>query len=151
MSGRLDQLHDLVQPSVEAMGVELWGVEYLSQGRRSMLRIFIESDKGITVDDCERVSRQVSGVLDVEDPIAGEYTLEVSSPGADRMLFTLDQYQRFIGEQVSVRLRAPFDGRRNFKGLLKAVEDQDVVVEIDAEEYLLPIDSIEKANIVPRF
>ena len=120
MSGRLDQLHDLVQPSVEAMGVELWGVEYLSQGRRSMLRIFIESDKGITVDDCERVSRQVSGVLDVEDPIAGEYTLEVSSPGADRMLFTLDQYQRFIGEQVSVRLRAPFDWRRNFKGLLKA-------------------------------
>ncbi len=151
MSGRLDQLHDLVQPSVEAVGCELWGVEYLSQGRRSMLRIFIESDKGITVEDCERVSRQVSGVLDVEDPIAGEYTLEVSSPGADRMLFTLDQYQRFIGEQVSVRLRAPFDGRRNFKGLLKAVEDQDVVVEIDAEEYLLPIDSIEKANIVPRF
>ncbi|BFM06494.1 ribosome maturation factor RimP [Halioxenophilus aromaticivorans] len=151
MSGRIDQLHDLVQPSVEAMGCDLWGVEYLSQGRRSMLRIFIESDKGITVEDCERVSRQVSGVLDVEDPIAGEYTLEVSSPGADRLLFTLDQYQRFIGEQVSVRLRAPFDGRRNFKGLLKAVEDQDVVVEIDAEEYLLPIDSIEKANIVPQF
>lgn len=151
MSGRIDQLHELARPSVEAMGCKLWGVEFLSQGRRSMLRIFIESEKGITVEDCERVSRQISSVLDVEDPIAGEYTLEVSSPGADRQLFSLPQYQQFIGEQVSVRLRVPFDGRRNFKGLLKAVEDQDVVVEIDAEEYLLPIDSIEKANIVPQF
>lgn len=151
MSSRIDQLHAMFLPSVEAMGCELWGIEYVAQGRRSLLRVFIESDQGITVEDCERVSRQISSVLDVEDPITGEYTLEVSSPGADRLLFTLPQFARFIGEQVSVRLRVPFDGRRNFKGLLKAVEDQDVVVEIDAEEYLLPIDTIEKANIVPRF
>lgn len=151
MSSRIDQLHAMFLPSVEALGCELWGIEYLSQGKRSLLRIFIESENGIAVEDCERVSRQVSSILDVEDPIAGDYTLEVSSPGADRLLFTLEQFQRFIGERVSVRLRAPFDGRRNFSGLLKAVEDQDVVVEIDAEEFLLPIDTIEKANIVPQF
>jgi len=151
MSTRIDQLHDLLQPSVEALGCELWGLEFQSQGRRSLLRVFIETERGVSIDDCERVSRQVSSVLDVEDPIAGEYTLEVSSPGADRLLFTLDQYRRFIGDVVSVRLRVPFEGRRNFKGRLKAIEGQDVVVEIDAEEFLLPIDAIEKANIVPQY
>ena len=115
------------------------------------MRVFIDTDKGVTIEDCERVSRQLSSVLDVEDPITGEYTLEVSSPGADRSLFNLDQYRRYLGEKVSIRLRTPYEGRRKFTGLLRAVEDQDVVVVVDADEYLLPISAIEKANIVPQF
>ena len=128
-----------------------WGVEYISQGRHSLLRVYIDHPNGILVEDCEAVSRQVSGVLDVEDPITNEYTLEVSSPGMDRPLFTLEQFAAHAGEQVKVKLRSPFEGRRNFQGLLRGVEDQDVVVQVDEHEYLLPIEMIDKANVVPRF
>ncbi|MDU5673963.1 MAG: ribosome maturation factor RimP, partial [Pseudomonas aeruginosa] len=93
----------------------------------------------------------VSGILDVEDPISGEYTLEVSSPGMDRPLFTLEQFAKHAGEQVKIRLRSPYEGRRNYQGILRGVEEQDVVVLVDDHEYLLPIDSIDKANIIPRF
>ncbi|PZQ34759.1 MAG: ribosome maturation factor RimP, partial [Ectopseudomonas oleovorans] len=123
----------------------------LSQGRHSLLRVYIDKADGILIDDCEIVSRQLSGVLDVEDPITSEYTLEVSSPGMDRPLFTLEQFATHAGEQVKIKLRSPFDGRRNFQGLLRGVEEQDVVVQVDDHEYLLPIDLIDKANIIPRF
>jgi len=103
------------------------------------------------VDDCATVSRQISAILDVEDPIAGEYMLEVSSPGMDRPLFTLDQFRRFSGEQVKIRLRSPFEGRRNFKGALIGVEGDEVVVAVDEHEYLLPIELIDKAQVIPRF
>lgn len=116
-----------------------------------MLRVYIDRPEGILIDDCEAVSRQVSGILDVEDPISGEYTLEVSSPGMDRPLFTLEQFAKHAGEQVKIRLRSPHEGRRNYQGILRGVEEQDVVVLVDDHEYLLPIDSIDKANIIPRF
>lgn len=151
MSSKLEQLQALLAPVVEALGYECWGIEFLSQGRHSLLRIYIDHANGILVDDCEKVSRQVSGILDVEDPISSEYTLEVSSPGMDRPLFTLEQFARFTGEQVKIKLRAPFEGRRNFQGLLRGVEEQDVVVLVDEHEYLLPIDLVDKANIIPRF
>ncbi|MBD9482456.1 ribosome maturation factor RimP [Pseudomonas sp. PDM14] len=151
MSSKLEQLQDLLAPVVESLGYECWGLEFLSQGRHSLLRIYIDHADGILVEDCEKVSRQISGVLDVEDPIASEYTLEVSSPGMDRPLFTLEQFAAHGGEQVKIKLRSPFDGRRNFQGLLRGVEEQDVVVLVDDHEYLLPIDLIDKANIIPRF
>ena len=151
MSAKLSVLQELIEPSVVALGYQLWGVEMISQGRHSMLRIYIDAENGIGVEDCASVSRQVSGILDVEDPISGEYTLEVSSPGMDRPLFTLEQYQAFVGHVVQVKLRMPFDGRRRFKGVLKGIEDEDIVLVIDQEEYLLPIDHIDKANIVPQF
>ncbi len=119
--------------------------------RHSVLRVYIDRPEGILIDDCEAVSRQVSGILDVEDPISGEYTLEVSSPGMDRPLFTLEQFAKHAGEQVKIRLRSPYEGRRNYQGILRGVEEQDVVVLVDDHEYLLPIDSIDKANIIPRF
>nr|WP_252735064.1 ribosome maturation factor RimP [Amphritea atlantica] len=144
-------LQELIEPSVVALGYQLWGIEMVSQGRHSMLRIYIDAENGIGVDDCANVSRQVSGILDVEDPISGEYTLEVSSPGMDRPLFTLEQYKAFVGHVLQVKLRMPFDGRRRFKGVLKGFEDEDIVLVVDQEEYLLPIDHIEKANIVPQF
>jgi len=151
VSSKLEQLQALLAPVIEALGYVCWGVEYISQGRHSLLRVYIDHPNGILVEDCEAVSRQVSGVLDVEDPITNEYTLEVSSPGMDRPLFTLEQFAAHVGEQVKVKLRSPFEGRRNFQGLLRGVEDQDVVVQVDEHEYLLPIEMIDKANVVPRF
>ncbi|KJJ97166.1 ribosome maturation factor RimP [Pseudomonas sp. BGr12] len=151
MSSKLEQLQALLAPVVEALGYECWGLEYISQGRHSLLRVYIDRAEGILVDDCEIVSRQISGILDVEDPISGEYTLEVSSPGMDRPLFTLEQFARYVGEQVKIKLRTPFERRRNFQGILRGVEEQDVVVLVDDHEYLLPVDSIDKANIIPRF
>ncbi|OFV04396.1 ribosome maturation factor [Pseudomonas aeruginosa] len=151
MSSKLEQLQALLAPVVEALGYECWGVEFISQGRHSVLRVYIDRPEGILIDDCEAVSRQGSGILDVEDPISGEYTLEVSSPGMDRPLFTLEQFAKHAGEQVKIRLRSPYEGRRNYQGILRGVEEQDVVVLVDDHEYLLPIDSIDKANIIPRF
>ncbi|HBP0008241.1 TPA: ribosome maturation factor RimP [Pseudomonas aeruginosa] len=151
MSSKLEQLQALLAPVVEALGYECWGVEFISQGRHSVLRVYIDRPEGILIDDCEAVSRQVSGILDVEDPISGEYTLEVSSPGMDRPLFTLEQFAKHAGEQVKIRLRSPYEGRLNYQGILRGVEEQDVVVLVDDHEYLLPIDSIDKANIIPRF
>ncbi|MBM7063066.1 ribosome maturation factor RimP [Pseudomonas sp. UL073] len=151
MASKLEDLQGLLAPVVEALGYECWGIEFLSQGRHSLLRVYIDHANGILVEDCEKVSRQLSGVLDVEDPISSEYTLEVSSPGMDRPLFTVEQFAKHAGEQVKIKLRTPFDGRRNFQGVLRGVEEQDIVVLVDDHEYLLPVDSIEKANIVPRF
>jgi len=151
VSSKLEQLQALLAPVVEALGYECWGVEFLSQGRHSLLRVYIDHANGVLVDDCEKVSRQISGVLDVEDPISSAYTLEVSSPGMDRPLFTLEQFARHAGELVKIKLRSPFEGRRTFQGLLRGAEEQDVVVLVDDHEYLLPIDLIDKANIIPRF
>ncbi|WP_226595857.1 ribosome maturation factor RimP [Marinobacter nauticus] len=152
MSAKLKQLEDILRPVVEGLGYEFWGIEFRSHGHHSKLRVFIDdAENGIAIDDCEKVSRQVSGVMDVEDPIQTEYTLEVSSPGMDRPLFRLEQYEAFIGHKVQIKLRIAFEGRRKFLGLIKGVEGDDVVVVVDDHEYLLPFDSIEKANIVPVF
>jgi ribosome maturation factor RimP len=141
----------LIEPVVSALGLELWGVEFHAAGRNSTLRIYIDAPDGVSVDDCARVSHQVSGVLDVEDPIPEQYLLEVSSPGLDRPLYTLAQFQAYAGHQVQLRLRAPFEGRRKFKGLLNGVEGDAVLLVVDEEEYLLPIDQIDRANVIPQF
>jgi ribosome maturation factor RimP len=144
------QITDMLETTIEALGFELWGVEYLSQGRHSLVRIYIDAPNGITVDDCATVSEQVGGVFDVEDTITGEYTLEVSSPGMDRLLFKLEQYPGYVGEIVELRLRGAFEGRRKFKGVLKGIEGEEVVIQVDDHEYLLPHSAIEKARIQPR-
>ena len=150
MAGRDEKLQALLQPTVEAMGFELWGMEHLSQGRHSLLRLYIDSENGVTAENCAEVSRQIGGVMDVEDPITGEYTLEVSSPGIDRLLFRLDQYLAYVGEWVELRLRVPFEGRRKFNGTLKGIEGEDVIVQVDNHEFLLPHGAIDKAQVKPR-
>lgn len=150
MASKEQQIQQMLEPTVAALGFDLWGVEYLSQGRHSVLRVYIEHEKGISVDDCAAVSEQISGVLDVEDPITGEYTLEVSSPGMDRLLFKLEQFPAYVGEWVELRLRSAFEGRRKFKGIIKGIEGEDVVVHVDDHEYLLPHSVIEKARVQPR-
>lgn len=144
-------LEKLLKPAVEAVGFELWGMEFHGGGKHGLLRIYIESESGIGADDCAKVSHQVSGVLDVEEPISGEYRLEVSSPGADRLLFQAEHFRRYSGHRVKIELRVAFDGRRKFTGLLLGLENDDVVVRIDDEEYLLPVADIDKARLVPVF
>ncbi|PCH52327.1 MAG: ribosome maturation factor RimP [Cellvibrionales bacterium] len=141
----------LIDPIAEAMGLKLWGIEYFARGKTTLLRVYIDRDDGIGIGDCERLSRQLGSVLDVEDPILGEYTLEVSSPGLDRPLYSLTQYSEYVGETIDLKLRFPFEERRKFKGELKAVESGDIVLVVDDHEYLFPFDGIEKARVVPRF
>ena len=150
MASKEQKMQIMLEPTVEALGFELWGIEHISQGRHSVLRVYIDSENGIGVEDCAAVSQQVSAILDVEDPITGEYTLEVSSPGMDRLLFKLEQFTGYIGEQIELRLRTPFEGRRKFKGVLKGIEGEDVVVQVDDHEYLLPYSAIDKARVEPR-
>jgi len=138
----------LLCPVITAMGYEMWGVEQLPDGRGSLLRIYIEHDSGITLADCEQVSRQVAGVLDVEDVIPGSYRLEISSPGLDRPLFTLAQFSRFQGDYARVHLRQKVDGRRQVRGEISRVEDNAVIILCDGNEYTLAAGLIEKANLL---
>lgn len=144
-----ENIYALITPVVEALGYELVGIEYLPQGRNSLLRIFIDSAEGIRIDDCERVSHQVSGVLDVEDPIKAAYSLEVSSPGLDRPLFRAEHFARFAGQQVKLLLQAPMDGRRKFTGELCGMEGGDVILTVDGQRVAVAFAAIEKANLVP--
>lgn len=139
---------ELIGTTVQALGLELWGVELLQQGRYSLLRVYIEREEGVTIEDCEKVSRQVSALLDVEDPIAGEYTLEVSSPGVDRPLFSVEQYAKYVGSEVNLKLRQALDGRRKFKGQIIKVSGDIVGLLVEGTEYDLEHSDIEKASIV---
>ncbi len=144
-----DRLREMIEPVVEALGCELWGIEQLTRGRQPMLRIYIDAAEGINLEDCARVSRQLSSLLDVEDPISGHYTLEVSSPGVARKLFTAEHFSQYAGVKVNLRLKTPWEGSRKYSGQLQGIEGEEVILRRDGEEYLFPIDTIERANIAP--
>ncbi|MEE2730951.1 ribosome maturation factor RimP [Ketobacter sp.] len=150
-SKRIETLKEMLEPAVNAVGMELWGIEFLSQGKHSILRVYIDSENGVTIDNCEAASHQVSGVLDVEDPINGEYNLEVSSPGMDRPLFTFDQFAAYEGELIKVRLQMAVNGMRNFTGKLLAAKDDALTFQIDNQQLTVSINQIDKANLVPIF
>jgi ribosome maturation factor RimP len=141
----------LLAPVVALEGCDIWGVEYRAQGKHSKLAVYIDTPDGVSVDDCERVSRRVSDVLDVEDVVNGAYTLEVSSPGMDRILFKPEQYERCAGEEIEVRLNYPVDGTKRIKGVLAGLENGEVVVRVGEDEYLLPLENVQRARVVPRF
>jgi len=145
-----EKLTSLLEPAVQALGYELVGIEFLPQGRHSLLRIYIDAEAGIRIEDCERVSHQVSGILEVEDPVAGQYTLEVSSPGLDRPLFKAEHYVRFMGSKVKLRLRRAVAGRRNISGVIGAVNDAQVTVhdEMSDETIIINLEEIDKANLI---
>lgn len=155
MSGnkRTDALQTLLEPAVKAAGCTLWGIEFVSQGRHSVLRLFIDSEEGITLDDCEAVSRQVSAVLDVEDPIKTEYNLEVSSPGLDRPLFTFAQFAMYVGDEVQVRLKMAVAGKRKFTARLENADEatQTLTFSDKSETWEVSITQVDKANLVPVF
>jgi len=149
MHAQNQALYALLDPVVADLGYELWGLERVSAPGRSRLRIYIDSAAGITVDDCARVSRRVAGVLDVEDPIRGPYDLEVSSPGLDRPLFTLAQFERFAGCEVRLRLKAKLDGQRRIAGVIGRVSGDSLEIASGSERYAVPLELIEQARLVP--
>ena len=142
-------LRTLIEPAVQALKYELVDVELSGGSTQAVLRIYIDSPDGINVDDCAKVSRQVSALLDVEDPIPGHYTLEVSSPGLDRPLVTHADFVRFTGAMIKAKVTQPILGRRNFTGRLVEVDGDRIVVEVDNESYDLTLSNIEKARLVP--
>ena len=142
-------LRQMFEPVLGAMGYELVGVEYTGQG--GMVRVYLDKQGGITLDDCQKVSYQLSGLLDVEDPIKGHYTLEVSSPGLDRPLFRAQDFDRFAGEQARIRLDVPLDGRRPSIGMLRGMRGGDVVIEVDGTEFEVPLSHIVRARLVPNY
>ncbi|WP_026843415.1 ribosome maturation factor RimP [Brumicola pallidula] len=145
------KLTEMLIAPVEALGFELVGVEFVRAGKHSILRVFIDHEDGIDVDNCADASHQISAVLDVEDIITAEYNLEVSSPGMDRPLFNSAHYALVVGETITVKLSIPQDGRRNFKGLLLKCENDTILVKVDNDEFSLAIANIEKGNLVPNF
>jgi ribosome maturation factor RimP len=145
-----DTLAARFAPLVEGLGYELWELEYSPGRGNGFLRLYIDAEAGITLDDCERVSRAVSEVLDAEDPIPGQYTLEVSSPGLERPLRTAQQFGRFAGETVAVETVQAMEGRRRFKGTLVAVGDGTIEVEVDGRRWTLPLSGIRKAHLAPQ-
>ncbi|WP_241573521.1 ribosome maturation factor RimP [Rosenbergiella nectarea] len=150
MSTLEQKLTELITAPVEALGYELVGIEFV-RARTSTLRIYIDSENGINVDDCADVSHQVSAVMDVEDPITVAYHLEVSSPGLDRPLFTAAHYERFAGQDVSVVLRIAVQNRRKWQGTIKSVEGEMVTLSVDGKNEVFALSNIQKANIIPRF
>lgn len=145
------KLTEMLQAPVEAVGFELVGIEFIRAGKHSTLRLYIDSENGVEVDDCAKVSHQVSAVLDVEDPITAEYNLEVSSPGMDKPLFKPAHYQQVVDQTISVKLQMPQDGRRNYKGLLKSCDERNFIIVVDKDEFELAYDNVLKANLVPDF
>lgn len=144
-----DQLRELLAPVVAGLGYTLWELEYLPQSGGGMLRIYIDSPGGISLDDCERVSRGVSETLDAADPIPSHYTLEVSSPGLDRVLRTREHFERFAGERVKLEMMQPIEGRKRFAGRLLGVGERDITLELESGRISLPIDDIHRARLAP--
>lgn len=143
------KLARLIEPVIEGLGYELWGFEYVPRRRQSLLRVYIDRHDGISLDDCGRVSHQLSGVLDVEDPIGGAYILEVSSPGLDRLLLKAEHFQKYSGHRVRIRLKWLIDGRRQFDARLHEVEGERVRVVEQQTAYSIPLAAIERARLVP--
>jgi len=144
-----DELQELLEPTIERLGYELTDLKVRLSGQGGLLRITIDKPDGIDLDDCEKVSHAVSALLDVEDPVPGNYNLEVSSPGLDRKLTKVEHFQRFEGETLKVTMRFPIEGRRRFRGTLKSSDEENIVVEVDGESHSLPLTMIDTARLVP--
>lgn len=155
MTDKAEDIARLLAPTVTSLGVELLGIEYLPAPGGALVRLYIDvpqaeaTERSVGIEDCESVSREVSAQLDVEDPITGNYTLEVSSPGIDRPLFSAAQFARFIGESAKVTLKLPQDGRRRLQGVILRVEGETIVFGVDNAEFVVGADNIDKARLVP--
>ncbi len=148
---RIDEINKLIEPAVSALGLELLGCEQLASGKNARFRIFIDSPKGIDVEDCAEVSRQVTALFAVEAPNLFEAELEVSSPGLERPLFKENHFKQFIGKRAKVRIKRPINERRNFTGVIKSVVDGNVVLEVDGEDVTISVADMDKANLSPEF
>jgi len=155
VSEKANHIVELLNPTVQALGLELLGIEYLPAPGGATLRLYIDvqeaerATRHVNIEDCEAVSREVSAQLDVEDPITGNYTLEVSSPGVDRPLFSLAHYVRFVGDSAKVVMKLPQDGRRRLQGVISRIEGSDIVFNVDGTELKVAFDNIDKGRLVP--
>ena len=147
----VQKLNELLQPLVEDLGYEFVGLEYNSNPKHSLLRVYIDREDGVGIEDCETVSREVAALLDVKDPIRSQYNLEISSPGLDRPLFTPAHYAEFAGNEAQITLFAPHEGRRKFKGPILSADENGVCIEQDGVEVTLGFDNIAKAKLVPDY
>ncbi len=147
----VQRLNEMLQPLVEDLGYEFVGIEYNSNPKHSVLRIYIDAENGVGIKDCEIVSRETAALMDVKDPIKSRYNLEVSSPGLDRPLFTLAHFTEFKGQEVKINLFAPQDGRRKFQGSILVVGESTVSVDQDGTEVALDFSNIAKARLVPDY
>jgi len=145
------KLNELLQPLVEDLGYEFVGLEYNSSAKHSVLRIYIDHESGVGIEDCEIVSREVAALLDVKDPIRSQYNLEVSSPGLERPLFTAAHYREFVGHMAQINLFAPLDGRRKFSGPILSADEHAVTIEQDGTEVTLEIENVVKAKLIPDY
>jgi ribosome maturation factor RimP len=146
-----EHLVNLIEPIVEGLGYECVGIDYNPHPKHGLLRIYIDSDNGILVYDCTKVSHQLSGVLDVEDPIQGNYQLEVSSPGADRPFFKVSQFEKFIGSQITVNLFTAINGRRKITGWIEKVEGDIISLSEEEQIFAVPFNAMSKARLVPEY
>jgi len=147
----MSELRSLLEPSIDSLGYELLLLEQTHNERDAVLRVYIDAPGGILLEDCEQVSRQISLILDLEDPIRGAYALEVSSPGADRPLVKEEHFRRALNQQIRVLAHDYILGRRRFKGRLIEVDSERLVIEVDGEEYDIPLAGIDTARLVPDF
>lgn len=146
-----DKLSELLAPIVEDLGFRFWGLEYQVRKVDALLRVYIDSPNGISVDDCAAVSHEVAGILDVEEPISMAYILEVSSPGMDRILFSAQQFSEFLGDDVKMKLNQMVDGRRKIKGKIASVDNEKITIQSDDEQITIAFDQIMRARINPGF
>ena len=144
-----EQLTAIIEPIVVELGYECVGIEYSPHPKNGILRVFIDRDDGIQLDDCTKVSHQLSGTLDVEDPIPGNYQLEISSPGLDRPLFKLEDFSRFEGNSAKIQLVESVNERRKFIGLLRGINSTNILVEVDDDLMEFPFHMVLKARLVP--
>lgn len=144
-------LWELFEPVVRGMGYDLIEIEHVPNPKHGVLRLYIDKEDGVNIDDCSAVSEQISALIDVEDPVRGHFNLEVSSPGLDRPLRRLQDFQRFTGSLVKLKTAMPLDGQRNFKGRLLEANEDVLVIETDTEEITLPMSALEKARLVPEY
>jgi ribosome maturation factor RimP len=148
---KTEQLTQMLRPATEALGYDLLGIEYAGQGEHSVLRLYIDHENGIGIDDCAKVTHQVNGILALEDPISTQYRLEVSSPGLDRPLFELTHFKKVIGQIIQLRSYVAQNGRRRFKGKLVEIKNTCLTMEVDKECFEFDIKNVDKANVVAEF
>jgi ribosome maturation factor RimP len=143
-----NDIHELLLPLVASLGYQLWGCEFFIQGKHSLLRVYIDKENGISIEDCEIVSKQIAALLDVEDPIPGNYSLEVSSPGIPRPLFYKEQYEQYLGQEIQLKLRTPINNSKKLKGNIEAVTSQGINIRDDKGRYEVSFSQIVKANLI---
>jgi ribosome maturation factor RimP len=147
-----EELNALLAPLLRDLGLELVGIEFSPGRGGSLLRVYVDVEgRPVTIDDCERASREISALLDVNDPVAGRYTLEVSSPGLDRPLFTPEQFARFVGEAVKINVNLPIEGRRRFHGTIRGIEGDRITIEQDGEPVTIVHANVAKARLAPDY